>query len=124
MVDEVERELLPGVTGKPLILSQRFDAELAAVGLATAIRCIICQPHRLADGFFHQLKLLARRTGKIDHPIEVGLGNRGRRNAKGEARHEVVAGAVHGLGKSRRKVIVTIECSAGGGGEGACGLGG
>ena len=62
-----------------------------------AARGELCQPGPFAGSLCGELDLLARRDGKIDGPVHVGVGDGGRRQAARETRQARVGGMVEGV---------------------------
>src|SRR5260370_28121296 len=65
LVDQIERELLPSLSGKPAVLWQRLDAPRRLIVGESATACIRKQPHRLSCSFLGELNAPAGRRGKM-----------------------------------------------------------
>src|SRR5262249_55510286 len=72
LVDEIEGELLPSLSGKPVVLWQGLDAPHGLIVAQSATACVRKQPHRLSCSFRGELHALAGRRGKMRRPIEIG----------------------------------------------------
>src|SRR5215467_3222206 len=72
LVDQIERELLPSLSGKSVVLWQRLDAPRRPFIAQSATACISEQPRRLSCSLLGELNALAGRRGKMRRPIEIG----------------------------------------------------
>ena len=96
LINEVVRPLPPALVIKPVILRQRFNAGLG-VGILAGFEGVEHQAHHLANGFFVQQRLLARRQAQVHQPVEVGHRDYGGRNTAGAARQIGVDHPVNGF---------------------------
>ena len=100
LVDETERRLPPGRMVKPAILGQGLDAG-RGLGCRRGAHGMDAEARRLPQRLFEEGFLLARRSGEMKGPIEVGERETGRRDRRRKPPHRHVHEPIDARGRFR-----------------------
>ena len=85
LIEAVEGPVLPGLVREPLVLRERLDARRAR-GIDSGARAVGEEPLPLLGGLLNELGLLVGRQPEVLSPVGIGLAQRKRREAAGQAR--------------------------------------
>jgi hypothetical protein len=113
LIDEVERKFVPSFICKTVILRQRLDAIFRLSSRHRVFLQVVGEPHRLAHRLVGELDAFTGRVSKLRRPIQVSLGQRGRRDTRGEARGGGVQSAVGDVGQRGHAVGIAVLLLAG-----------